>query len=164
MQVCLVRHAIAVERGATGVPDDARPLTARGRKRMEQAAAGLAILVRPDLVLSSPLLRAVQTAEILVAAFGLRGFIRSDTLADGDNDRLFTEIAKTAARMAVAVGHEPYMSGTLSYALTGQVGTINSEFKKGGAALISFETRPRAAAGTLEWLLPPGALRALARG
>lgn len=130
---------------------------------MQQAAAGLALLIRPDLVLSSPLLRAVQTAEILVAAFGLRGLTRSDTLADGDHDRLFDEIAKRGARVAVAVGHEPHISGALSYALAGDRGRIASTFKKGGAALISFETKPRPGAGTLEWLLPPAALRALGR-
>src|SRR5262245_21183379 len=65
MRLLIIRHAIAVPRGTADIPDDERPLTKRGRRRFRTAAAGLARVVkRPDFVLSSPLPRARETAEI----------------------------------------------------------------------------------------------------
>jgi phosphohistidine phosphatase SixA len=66
VDICLVRHAIAVERGTPGYEDDfARPLTADGRKRMTLAAAGLAKVFGAQMILTSPLVRAAQTADVL---------------------------------------------------------------------------------------------------
>lgn len=162
MQLCLVRHALAAERGVPGIADEDRPLTPRGRARMEEATNGLARLLRADLVVSSPYLRAVQTADILVGALGLARHSRLDALAYGDDAQLFTVLGASGARCAVAVGHEPHMSRTLSLALTGDHDLARSVLKKGSAALITFDGAPQPGAGALEWLLPPAALRALA--
>ena len=71
MKIYLVRHAIAVAHGTAGIPEDDRELTAEGIEKMKKAAAGLRLLgILPDLILSSPLPRAHQTAEILLAALG----------------------------------------------------------------------------------------------
>ena len=74
MNLLVVRHGLAEDREAfkrTGRSDDLRPLTDRGRRRMRRNARGLAKVIRPDLLVTSPLTRAVQTAEILSAAFEL---------------------------------------------------------------------------------------------
>src|SRR6185503_4199528 len=73
MRLLIIRHAIAVPRGTPDIADDERPLTKRGRRRFRAAAAGLARLVkRPDFVLSSPLPRARETADIAAREFGKR--------------------------------------------------------------------------------------------
>ncbi|HLE44873.1 MAG TPA: phosphoglycerate mutase family protein, partial [Methylomirabilota bacterium] len=71
MRLLIIRHAIAVPRGTPGIPDDDRPLTPRGRRRFQKAARGLArIAGRPDVLLTSPLIRARATAEIAAKAWG----------------------------------------------------------------------------------------------
>lgn len=156
-----MRHGIAAERGA-GVADDDRELTERGRARMELGAAGLSRILHADVILTSPLVRAVQTAEILMDALGLRGITKTEALAWGDDERLFQELSALGDARVIAVGHEPHMSRTLSLALTGEHGQVRSVFKKGGAALVSFEGTPEHGRGWLEWMLPPSALRGLA--
>lgn len=163
MELCLVRHAIAVDRGLPGMADAARPLTDKGRARMEMAAVGLVRLFEAEVVLTSPLRRAVETAEILLDAYGLRELHKSDALATGDDDHLFTEMAATGKARVIVVGHEPHMSRTLSYVLTGDHGLVSSVFKKGGAVLVSFEDGPVAGGGWIEWMMQPAALRASAR-
>src|SRR5574341_104412 len=71
MRLLVIRHAIAVPRGTPGIADDDRPLTPRGRRRFQKAARGLArIAARPDVLLTSPLLRARSTAELAAKAWG----------------------------------------------------------------------------------------------
>jgi len=159
MRLCLVRHGVAVERG-THV-DAERPLTDEGRARMELAAAGLTRLIAVDAIFTSPYLRALQTAEVLGDAYRISRLARTHALVTGDNEGLFALIGG-AGETVLVVGHEPHISGTLSYALTGDGTTVRAQFKKGGAALVRFEGMPRAGEGTLEWLVPPSTLRALA--
>ena len=69
MRLLIIRHAAAVERGTPGLGDDDRPLTPKGKSRFRAAAKGLArIVARPDVLLTSPLPRARQTAEIAARA------------------------------------------------------------------------------------------------
>ncbi|HSD65172.1 MAG TPA: histidine phosphatase family protein, partial [Vicinamibacteria bacterium] len=71
MQLLIIRHAIAAERGTPGIPDEERPLTPEGETKFREVAKGLARLVaRPDALLTSPLLRARQTAAIAAEAWG----------------------------------------------------------------------------------------------
>ena len=64
MKLLLIRHATAVPSGTPGIPDDERPLTAKGKKKFRLAARGLARIVRrPDALLTSPLPRALETAS-----------------------------------------------------------------------------------------------------
>lgn len=163
MELCLVRHAIAGERGDPRWPDDRlRPLTERGIERMETAAAGLRLLFRPDIILTSPLVRARQTAEILAAALGVRMVEEADALASGDDGLLFDHLAALGCERAIAVGHEPWMSATLANCLAGDGDAFRTDFRKGAAALASFAGAAAAGQGTLEWLLQPSTLRRLA--
>ena len=163
MEICLVRHAIAVERGTKGFEDDAlRPLTPRGRDRMREAAAGLTSLITPQLVLTSPLLRATQTAEILAAAYRLSSPKRVEALAKGDDAALLNELRDLDASPVMLVGHEPHLSGTLSLLLTGDAARMSTDLKKGAAALVACAGDPDPGSCWLEWLLQPAALRALA--
>lgn len=157
MELCLVRHGIAVERGSAGYTNDAsRPLTDEGRERMGQVAAGLARLWTPELVVSSPLVRARETAEILQAAWGNPRMRFSEALATGDHDELFEDMADMDGERVAVVGHEPWISGLLSLVLSGDTSLVRSPFKKGGAALVRFaEGAAGPGAGELAWFLPP---------
>ena len=164
MQLCLVRHAIAGERGPAWPDDRLRPLTPEGEAKMREAALGLRLLFVPDAILSSPLLRAIQTAEILCDAFAIKGLHISDALASGDNDALLADVSSARSERVLAVGHEPFMSAAISFALTGSDSALRLTCKKGSAALLSFEGAPEAASASLEWLLQPAALRRAAGG
>jgi phosphohistidine phosphatase len=161
MRVLIVRHAIAVERGTPDIPDDERPLTAEGRRRFRKAAAGLARIVRrPDVLLSSPLPRARQTAEIAARAWGKVAVTDEPALAGG----AFDDVARVLdqhkdKRLVALVGHEP----SLSLILARLLGTRDAErlaFRKGGAALVDLPAVP-AEGATLLWFLPPRILRQL---
>lgn len=162
MRLCLVRHGIAVERGLPGFADDAsRPLTPGGRERMREAAAGLRLLVPEGVLLTSPLVRARQTAEILQEAFAIPGIRVCEALASGDHEALFADADATGAEIVFAVGHEPYMSEALALALTGDAAGMSAVFKKGAAALVNFHGPAGPGRGELEWLMQPAALRAI---
>lgn len=165
MDILLVRHAIAVERGTPGFEDDARrPLTPDGRKKFAQAAHGLAVVVTPQAVLTSPLVRARQTADVLTEVYGLGTAVVCAGLADGDHDGVLAALDDSGAAICAAVGHEPWMGELLSYLLTGDPLAVRPAFKKGGAALVRYEGPPRPGQGTLEWFVPPGVLRRVSQG
>jgi phosphohistidine phosphatase len=158
----MVRHAIAHERGSA-YPDDAlRPLTPEGRAKMAEAAAGLAKLFRPEVILTSPLVRARETADIVREACGAPPAKELDALASGDHRALVAAANETGALRVMAVGHQPWMSELLSYLLAGESHAMVGEFKKGAAALVSAEQRLEPGACLLAWLLQPAALRAMA--
>ena len=162
MELLIVRHAIAVERGEPGMPDEARPLSPEGREKFRKAARGLAAIVkRPDLLLTSPLLRARQTAEIAAAAWGRVKPRELPALADGDFDGLGSALADVPAGALVATfGHEPHVSDLLAR-LLGGVAPERLTFRKGGAALVELPGK-LAEGGRLIWYLRPRVLRALA--
>ncbi|MCL4241604.1 MAG: phosphohistidine phosphatase SixA [Dehalococcoidia bacterium] len=162
MEICLVRHGIAVERGAPEYADDAtRPLTAPGRVRMEEAAAGLKRLFTPQMVLTSPMVRAAETAEILRKAYGLGKVRICEGLATGDHAAVLAALEEADAGSVALVGHEPWTSELLSYLLTGERSGMASVFKKGAAALVRCPADPAPGNCWLEWLVQPGALRRL---
>ncbi len=136
MRLLLVRHAIAVPSGTPGIPDDDRRLTPEGRERFEVAARGLARIVdRPDALLSSPLPRAVETAEIAARAWGRVRVRTEPAFAAGRFADWERAIRAAEGELVAVVGHEP----TLSAFLARLVSAPRSErfaFKKGGAALV----------------------------
>ena len=163
MEICLVRHAIAVERGSKGYQDDrARPLTPEGRKRMAEAARGLKSLVQPEAIFTSPILRAKQTAEILGDAFGLKPRLL-EPLGNGDHAAAVAACGRASEESIMLVGHEPWMSELLSVLLTGTESQMASVFRKGAAALVTMQAGAAPGSGTLEWLLQPGQLRRMAK-
>lgn len=161
MLLLIVRHGIAVPRGTPGLADPDRPLTPEGAERFRAAAAGLARLVeRPDALLSSPWLRARETAEIAAAAWGKLDVEEAEVLAGGTFDDQARVLDRYPASATVAiVGHEPWVSDLLGR-LVGSGDEDRLTFKKGGAALVEVPGRLREG-GRLLWFLPPKVLRKL---
>ncbi len=164
MRLLLVRHAIAVPRGTPGVRDTVRPLAARGRRRFKRAARGLAALLpRPDLLLSSPIRRARQTAEMLAHAWDGATVALEPSLARDDRAAVMAVLARHVDKRLVAlVGHDPYLSELLAW-LVGARRAEALPFRKGGAALLDLPERGSSAGATLVAVLPPRVLRRLAR-
>lgn len=159
MNLYLIRHAIAEEETPSG-EDSQRELTDKGAKKMRLIAKGLRTLgVEFDLIVSSPYLRAVQTAEILSEVFKKKKFVLSDHLMPtGDMDLLIAEInEKYSVNSLAIVGHEPYLS-TLVSLLTAGGTPVEMTFKKGGVCHLSTDDLHHTHKATLEWLLPPGVL------
>ena len=167
LELYLVRHAVAALRGPD-YPDDAqRPLTPEGAERWRRSVSGLREFgLGLDVVLASPLVRAHETAEILVAGLKPKPkLVTSEALAPGRKPSVvLAEIAKYAANPRAAsrlalVGHEPDL-GELAARLLGAKGAL--EFKKGAVCRIDIDRAMPAGPGTLLWLLPPRVLRGLA--
>jgi phosphohistidine phosphatase len=130
-------------------PDDERPLTKRGKREMREVAKFLARLkVRPDLIVTSPLPRASQTAKI--AAEHLKAKLRVDELlAPGFGMReLRTVLKRHHSKVLMLVGHEPDFTNIISE-LTG----ASLKLSKGGVALLDID--PESEEGRLLWLFPP---------
>ena len=110
MKLHIIRHAQAVER-STDLPDDQRNLTCRGRKKFRQVAACLKkMAIAPDYILTSPLIRAVQTAEILSETIRFNGELQiSADLAGGPDVAALSTLLRqrSSASELVIVGHEP---------------------------------------------------------
>lgn len=157
MRLIIIRHAIAVDR-SPDIPDDERPLTEEGRKRFRQAARGLARLFPPpDLLLSSPLVRARQTARIASKAWSVP-VTDEAALAGGTVGDLEAALRRVPAQSTVAlVGHEPQVSEFLAH-LVGSTQPDRLTFKKGGVAVVDLPAGP-ASVGTLAAVLPPRVLR-----
>lgn len=162
MRCYFLRHGIAVEPEAWSGDDFDRPLTREGCERMEREAKGIAAL-SPDLdaIVTSPLLRAKQTAEIVADRLGMADKLVEDPrLAGGFNlERLGAILgAHGDAKSIMLVGHEPSMSMTIGRT----IGGASLELKK--AALAGVEVAdPGSASGTLFCLIPPKVLAALGK-
>ncbi len=169
MRLLVVRHAIAEDREAfaRSHKDDAtRPLTPDGRRKMERAALGLKELVPElDVLAASPYKRAIETAEIISAAFGGLSVERVPDLAPGAGvDRVVSWLADRHARGSVAVvGHEPDL-GQLVCALLASANGPFLELRKGAACLLELAGPVTRGAATLDWFLGPKHLRLLGTG
>jgi phosphohistidine phosphatase len=161
-ELYFVRHGLAEERGDAWPEDAKRPLTGEGMSRMRKAARGLARLgVSVEVVLTSPLVRARQTAEIVAGELDPRpSLVNVDSLApDGSYAAVVADLEKHARKTRIAlVGHEPMM-GELAARLIGSRHPI--EFKKGAVCRIDVEDLPPAGPADLRWMLTPKILRAL---
>jgi len=160
--IYLVRHGLAAEQGPDYPNDDDRPLTDEGIERLRTQALGMRELrVRLDRVLTSPLLRAAQTAEVLAAGVGCEApLVPVDALRPGGRyDALMAALGRLGDDRSVAlVGHMPSM-GEIAARLIGVAEPL--PFKKGAVCCIEVDRLPPAQAGRLHWFLPPRALRAL---
>lgn len=168
MKLIVIRHAIAEDReefARTGRPDALRPLTDRGRRRMRRGARGLHRLVpRLDVLATSPLTRAAQTAEIVAAAYGGMESTPIPELApESVPDSLLPWLRVQGVGDTVAVvGHEPHLGFLLGWLLTGRHQSF-VELKKGAACLLEFDDPPAAGNAVLRWALAPGQLRRVGR-
>jgi len=164
IELYLVRHAVAAERGPKYPDDRLRPLTPDGVKRFASSVPGLMELdVVIDFVLTSPLVRARDTATLLAAGLKPKPAIAElEALAPGGRHQAVIEAIKAHAkrhRRLALVGHEPDL-GELAARLLGARGTV--VFKKGGICAIDVDGATPGGPGTLRWHLTPRALRALA--
>lgn len=156
MHLWLVRHAVAEELSDAIPSDFDRPLTEKGRRKFQRVADALRAAEQSvDLILTSPLVRAMQTAEILRQSLRLkRDAVQLEPLlAPGfDVNALLGSIKdRPPVRAAALVGHEPDFSAALSTMIGG--GRI--DFGKGAVACIEFTEDLRAGAGTLRWFVRP---------
>ena len=156
-----------MDRGDPAYPwDDDRPLTPEGIHKFRIAARGLKeVAPRLERIISSPLIRARQTAEILrdAVAPDLELVIEPHLEPGGDFGATAKALLAYSEETIAVVGHEPHVSGFTAYLLSGPDQHASLLFKKGAAALVTFPGRLQPGAGTLQWLMQPGALRAVAR-
>lgn len=166
MKLLVIRHAPAEDReifASTGEPDEARPLTDYGRKKMRKAAQGLnAVMPYVDLLATSPLTRCVETGQIISEAYSGLEILEAPVLAPGHAPEKVTAWLKTQKKHGVIaiVGHEPDLSRVVSWLLTGRKKPI-LEFKKGAACLLEFSENIAHGKAHLAWMLTPAQLRAL---
>jgi phosphohistidine phosphatase len=158
MQLILFRHGIAEDAGP-GQPDADRRLTAQGKHRLHDALPGLRRYLSgqdPVEIWSSPLCRAVETAEVLASGL-ITGKVRQlDEIVSGDLAAFLKQAEKMPAQSTVVVvGHEPTLS-LWSQELCG----VWLPFKKGAAAAIDIQAL-RPPAGQLLWFAQPKILRRL---
>ncbi len=162
MDLYIVRHGIAIDREDPKCPPDPeRYLTEEGIKKTKQAAKGLAALgVTADLLISSPYVRAVQTAEIFATALGYskQKIRHSDLLLPGAEPTLFfRELAKDKHSSSVLVfGHAPHLDELIAAACASKQ-SITALKKSGVAALTMKRLSPPSA--ELVWLATPKLLR-----
>jgi phosphohistidine phosphatase len=163
----LMRHGIALPQDDPSVAHDAeRPLTGKGVKRMRKAAKGVCRLnITFDSVLTSPLLRARQTAEIVAGALNTETRLEeiSGLAPESTVEHLMLGLARYQDRQhLLLVGHEPLLSNTAAYLLGGRKpANVTIDFKKGSLCCIEVETLSGTNPGKLHWLLTPKQLRSL---
>ncbi|HEY4219116.1 MAG TPA: histidine phosphatase family protein [Gemmatimonadaceae bacterium] len=167
MQLLIVRHAIALSRetfSATGKDDDLRPLTQDGRRKMRRIAKGLQSLAgHPDVLAASPLTRAQETGQILAEVYGMKLGAPVEALRPEAHFTMFatwTRELDDEATLIAVVGHDPHLSGLVTWLMSGNTEPTVT-LKKGGACLLKFDGRVRRSGPVMDWLLTPSQLRQL---
>ena len=163
MEIYILRHALAAKRGTTEYPNDDRPLTKVGTQKMKLGARGIGNVVRSvDVILTSPLIRAADTAKIAAKALKYKRKILSckELLPDVPTNDLLQYLTKfKQGAKVLLVGHEPGLKSAAS-ALLGSSKSI-IELKKGAMCRIDIIELPLKDPGKLIWHLTPKQLRAL---
>jgi phosphohistidine phosphatase len=156
----LIRHGLAAERGENYPDDTKRPLTSDGMQKLrKESKALLALDITFDVILTSPLVRTRQTAEIIAAAFkSPPQIVNAPSLAPGGaHNAIIEEVARQQRRHRIAiVGHEPGI-GEFAGRLIGWRRPL--EFKKGAICRIDVAALPPTGPGRLRWFLTPRILR-----
>jgi len=163
MKIYLVRHGIAVEGLVRGISRDSeRPLTDEGVSETQMVARALKGLgVRADVVVSSPLVRAKQTADIINSEVGGE-MATTDSLSPGVTNASVYKFLKKfdKAQEIFLVGHEPDM-GELVKDIIGAGFEFTLPFEKAAVCCIEAADLPATMPGTLKWLVTPKILGAL---
>jgi len=166
MEVLIVRHGAAVNVGTNGVACDAdRMLSGEGREKTRLSAQGMAALgCKPGAVLTSPLVRAVETARIVADVLCPRVAVRESEalLPAASMPETMQAIAESGGDCVMVVGHMPHLGDLASWMLCAGAAAI--PLKKASACSLLFGGAPRKGRATLQWLVPPRALRMLAGG
>jgi phosphohistidine phosphatase len=158
IELYLLRHADAGDPEAWTRPDAERPLSGKGRRQAERLGRHLAAIeFAPDTILTSPKVRAAETATIVAEALG-RGVAEDDRLGGPLDMSTLGDILRDAGprRRVVLVGHDPDFSELLSTL----VGAPALSLRKGGLARLDIEAPIEPGAAVLRWLLPPDLLPA----
>lgn len=159
MDVFLLRHGIAEERAARSGQDSERRLTEKGIRRVRQIARALLEMeLEFDVILSSPFLRARETAEIVAQVLHWEDRLRfsSHLAIPASSTKLIEEInrAQPAVQSVLLVGHEPHLSGLASLLLTGS-SSVEVGLKKGGLCKLEVSALQAGRCASLAWLLTP---------
>lgn len=167
MQLYIVRHGIAIDREDPKSPSDPeRFLTAEGLRKTRDVARGFASLnISPDVFISSPYVRAMQTAEIFAEAlkFPKSKIKQTELLLPGAEPAgFFRELQRTSRseESVVCFGHAPQLDELIAFALGSKKDL--TQMKKAGAACLEL-TRISPPAGLLAWLSTPKILRKRAK-
>ena len=165
MNLFLLRHGLAVEPDTPGFKNDAVcPLTPKGRRQLGKVAQAMRRMeLSFDVIWSSPLVRARQTAELVAKALPARPLALADDLSPGGNaGKLIKKLQalKPAPENILLVGHEPDLSELLSRLVTGNT-HAGFAFKKAGLAKLEVDSLRAAKCATLAWLLTPGQMKAM---
>jgi phosphohistidine phosphatase len=163
-ELYLIRHGVAEERGDAWPDDSKRPLTDAGATRLRRGMRGLVRAgVAFDVVLTSPFVRARQTADLVAEAFEPNPpvFVVESLAPGGTYAALLADIEKHARRGRVAlVGHEPGLGEATARLLGARQ---RFEYKKGAVCRIDLATAPASGPGALRWWLTPKLMRRLGR-
>ncbi|MEI8289226.1 MAG: phosphohistidine phosphatase SixA [Verrucomicrobiota bacterium] len=163
MNLFILRHGIASDPGEDGLAKDLkdadRPLSTKGKQRMWRITEAMRTMeLTFDAVVSSPLLRARQTAQIVTEALELRRkLVLTDQLAPTGSPRLLIEQLNAQSPRAenlLFVGHEPYLSELIALLIAGNT-TAMIDLRKGGLAKLEVEKLRFGRCATLVWLLTP---------
>lgn len=163
MELIVVRHSLAEDREIferKSLADQFRPLVEKGRRRTEKLALKLKSAVDPiDLIVTSPFLRARETAEILQKFWGGKLVEAAELVPQSPPESFFRWLIAHSrnCRRVVVVGHEPQLSNFISYLLTGDGENKFIEMKKTGACCLKFESFQELEPGKVQlaWLLTP---------
>lgn len=156
MEIYLLRHGIA-EETKLGSADATRALTQKGRQKLRQVLSLVrSAVARPSLILTSPLVRAVQTAEVAAEVFAYQGeLLRTKALLPTASPQgVWQELrAHQKEQKLLLVGHEPLLSQIVSYLLAAP--RLRVDLKKAGLVRIDVETFSAVPSGTLKWFVTP---------
>jgi len=161
----VLRHGIAAPHGTPEIPDDERPLTPKGEKRIKEIACGLAAFgLKLDRIITSPLPRARRTAQIVAQELGLIDRLETSSVlsADSDCQTIRDWLRERHADRLMIVGHNPSLSDLVGLLILGKAGRFPFELKKGGIAALS-ATSHSGPLFQLDWTAPPGLLRRLCK-
>jgi phosphohistidine phosphatase len=167
VNIFLLRHGIAAEPGAPGIKTDAeRPLIPKGEQRLRAAAAAMETMgLSFDAIISSPFLRAKQTAEIVAKILKLERNLTfsSDLIPGGNPQALIRQLngLKPAPENILLVGHEPHLSRLIALLVSGDT-TATIEMKKGSLCKLETQELEYGHCATLKWLLTPGQMELMA--
>ena len=158
MELYILRHGLAADKADPKYPNDEdRPLTEDGQKKALKVARRMKELgLAFNLVLSSPLARARQTAEITASVLGCKSKLKftANLSPNGSKKELLSELNRRVRARVLLVGHEPYLTELMSILLTGKTG-LRIDLKKGGLCKLEAAAVRCGRCATLGWLAPP---------
>jgi phosphohistidine phosphatase len=168
-ELYLLRHGLAGQYGDPQYKDDSlRPLTLEGRQKMRKASKGMKNLgLKFDLILSSPYLRALQTAQIVAETYKIKTkeiVLTDKLLPPASAHQLVQEITKRFPKKQyiLTVGHEPHLTQIISELLKSDQ-HLNIDFKKGGLVSLSLPQPLKSFAAKFNWLLTSNQLGLITR-